>query len=183
MDRTIQLLYFRWLLEQVYIDPDTTDYNYVLKKLFSARFVPLVANDDNRTADGIRLRMRFFDEEQIGVMDGFTAIDDDCSVLEMMIALAIRCEHDIMADPDKGDRTGYWFQIMLENLGLLGYPDENLDADMVFAVRQIIDDFTTRSYKKNGYGGLFPLKTTKKDQRKVEIWYQMAEYLNENFGF
>lgn len=179
----IRTLYFRWLLEQVYIDPDTTDYNYVLQKLYHHEFVPLVANDDNRVGDGIRLRMRFFDEEQIGVMDGFTAIDDGCSVLEMMVALAIRCEHDIMSDPDKGDRTGYWFHIMLENLGLLGYPDENLDSEMVLNVNQIISDFLTRSYKNTGFGGLFPLKHPSKDQRKVEIWYQMAAFLNENFEF
>ena len=32
-----------------------------------------------------------------------------CSVLEMMIALAIRCEEHIMDDPDVGNRTGQWF--------------------------------------------------------------------------
>ena len=38
-----------------------------------------------------------------------------------------------------------------------------------------------REYSDNGHGGLFPLKNPKKDQRKVEIWYQMTEYINENY--
>ena len=41
-----------------------------------------------------------------------------CSVLEMMIALSMRCEEQIMDDPDIGNRTGQWFWDMIDNLGL-----------------------------------------------------------------
>ena len=38
-----------------------------------------------------------------------------------------------------------------------------------------------RRYKRSGEGGLFPLKNAAKDQRKVEIWYQLSSYLLENY--
>lgn len=41
-----------------------------------------------------------------------------CSVLEMIIALAIRLEEHIMDDPDIGNRTGQWFWDMIVSLGL-----------------------------------------------------------------
>jgi hypothetical protein len=33
----------------------------------------------------------------------------------------------------------------------------------------------------NGTGGLFPLKMPKVNQRRVEIWYQMSAFIEENF--
>ena len=33
----------------------------------------------------------------------------------------------------------------------------------------------------NGTGGLFPLKRPRVNQRRVEVWYQMSEYLMENY--
>jgi len=40
-----------------------------------------------------------------------------------------------------------------------------------------------RRYSKTGKGGLFPLKHPKKDQTEVEIWYQMQQYVMENFDY
>jgi hypothetical protein len=54
---------------------------------------------------------------------------------------------------------------------------------MVKNVNQILTNLVERTYQKNGKGGLFPLKQPAKDQRRVEIWYQMAAYLNENYNF
>jgi hypothetical protein len=37
-----------------------------------------------------------------------------------------------------------------------------------------------RTYSKLGKGGLFPLRSSAYDQRKVELWYQMAAFMTEN---
>jgi hypothetical protein len=34
-----------------------------------------------------------------------------------------------------------------------------------------------RTYDRRGHGGLFPLQRSNRDQRRVEIWYQLSEYL------
>jgi hypothetical protein len=103
------------------------------------------------------------------------ALDGPCSVLEMMIALAIRCEETIMDDPDIGDRTRQWFWGMIINLGLGGMTDANFDPDFV-------DDsvlrFLNRDYEPDGRGGLFTIRNCHRDLRDVEIWYQLCWYLD-----
>jgi hypothetical protein len=98
-----------------------------------------------------------------------------CSVFEMMIALAIRCEENIMDDPSKGDRTGQWFWGMITNLGLGSMMDHRFNK--IF-VDDTIKRFLDRDYEPDGKGGLFRIRNTNKDLRTVEIWYQLCWYLD-----
>jgi hypothetical protein len=133
--------------------------------------------DGNRAEDGMDLRYRFgyinsLEEPEIAVY-----LDDrPCSILEMMIALAIRCEEQIMGDPDIGDRTGKWFWMMIDNLGLSNMDDNHYDENYI---NKVIRRFLDRAYDKNGNGGLFKIKGFHNDIRNVEIWYQMMWYLDE----
>jgi hypothetical protein len=102
-------------------------------------------------------------------------LDGPCSVLEMMIALAIRCEENIMDDPLIGDRTRQWFWSMISSLGLSGMTDTRFDNK---SVDRVLETFLDRDYKPNGEGGLFTIKRCEKDLRKVEIWYQLLWYLD-----
>lgn len=95
--------------------------------------------------------------------------------LEMMTALAIRCEEHIMGDPDIGDRTGQWFWSMLSNLGLGSMSDTNFDK---YRVDMALERFLERDYQRNGKGGLFTVNNGR-DMRATEIWYQMNYYLSE----
>jgi protein involved in sex pheromone biosynthesis len=102
-------------------------------------------------------------------------------MLEMLIALAIRCEEQ-MSNPKEGDRTCKWFWEMIQNIELDSYTDSdyfNLDGPVM--VDKILTNVLERNYKHDGKGGLFPLKKAKGDQRNVEIWYQMSAYLLENY--
>lgn len=72
-----------------------------------------------------------------------------CSVLEMMVALAIKIEEQIMDDPDIGNRTGLWFWKMIENLGLKTMRDAVIDTDYV---EKIIFRFLDRNYQRDGSG-------------------------------
>jgi hypothetical protein len=68
------------------------------------------------------------------------------------------------------------------NVGLDKFTDENyLDFDGREMIEIILEKIVSRSYHRNGRGSLFPLKHHKKDMRKVELWYQMAEYFMENY--
>lgn len=81
-----------------------------------------------------------------------------------------------MEDPDLGDRTGQWFWNMIVSLGLGGMSDTRYDANYV---DMVIDRFLRRQYKRNGEGGLFTVEHHPQDMRTVEIWYQLAYYLDE----
>lgn len=169
--------YFDWMCQFVSDKRYTggQPYRKLLSKLHNIDFTYTIDMDGNRAADGIDLRYRFGCE--CGYEDYIiTSFLDDrpCSILEMMISLAIRCEN-IMEDPKTGNRTAQWFWEMISNLGLYEMCDYNFDRKYV---ENVIDIFLNRNYKRNGKGGLFIIKHPKRDLRTVEIWYQMNWYLD-----
>jgi hypothetical protein len=157
--------YFECLYEIVNAS-DGLSYRKLLRHLHGIEFIFSIPKDANRAADGQDLRYRF----------GFH-YPGPCSVLEMMVALALRCEETIMDDPRYGNRTSQWFWGMIVNLGLGSMVDERYDEDYV---DERIDIFLKRKYKRNGEGGLFHIRNCEYDLRKVEIWTQLLWYL-DNF--
>lgn len=148
----------------------------IITLLHNIEFRYSIPMDANREEDGIDLRYRFITEVGIpkNYQEVYAYLDGPCSVLEMMIALAIRCEESIMDDPDIGDRTSEWFWLMMKNLGLDYMNDRRFDRDIA---EEKISIFLDRRYKRNGEGGLFVVNG-RRDLRKVEIWYQMCWYLD-----
>ena len=170
--------YFEWLTYVVNIGKDHTE---LARMLHNREFYSIWSNDQNRVEDGKMLRNIFRDET---LYNNYECLErPNCSVLEMLIALAIRME-SILEDPAEGDRTISWFWLFLDNLGLSKYTNYNIKygaGNPVTEINDILDDLIERRYKRSGEGGLFPLKNAKKDQRKVEIWYQLSSYLLENY--
>lgn len=149
-------------------------YHGLLDALFTTEFVFSIPNDKNRAADGVDLRYQFAADHRIDDEDLF--FDEPCSVLEVMVALAVRCEKHIMDDPDIGDRTGFWFWKMIDSIGLSNASDDSFHH---YKVQYMIDRFLDRDYEPNGKGGLFTVRNSRYDLREVEIWYQMCWYLDE----
>lgn len=171
--------YFLWLLDKNGL-VKKEKYSKVAMLLYLKRFHSVIPLDDNRAEDGIELRSLYREETK---STGAEAPDDQCRVLELLTAFAMRIERDIFHEDSKGDRTYKWFWEMFKNLGLDKYPDNKIfynETDSA-EVDHILDVFLDRKYNKNGVGGLFPLNKTKNDQRKVELWYQMCEYANERW--
>lgn len=173
--------YFNWLCELVHIDQIERSYWLLAKDMFRKEFIAFIEHDDNRASDGVELREDFMRETNC---DGYLDMDRECSVFEMLIALARRMDFET-SDPndpyDMTDTTSYWFWEMIDNLGLIEFDDSSyVDMDGQTYVDWILDGFINRQYDSNGEGGLFPLKGNCEDQRDVEIWYQMSAYLMEH---
>ena len=171
--RTTSNQYFEWLCNFVYDSRNSkrNSYTNLLMHLFRTEYTWQIELDSNRAADGLNLRNVFAMEYKVYPID----LPKECSVLEMLIALSNRLEHQIMSDPEQGDRTGQWFWDMIVNLGLFKMNDLNFDLDKV---SDIINIFLDREYEANGRGGLFLVRNSKYDIRTVEIWYQMCWYLD-----
>lgn len=170
--------YFEWLYQQVYDRRYCRrgTYRRLLSRLHDIEFTYLIPLDGNRAEDGVNLRYRFGYEHNYSDTMIATYLDDRaCSVLEMMFALAYRCEDHIM-DSDAGNRTGEWFWSMIESLGLNTMIDTDFDRAYVDTT---IDILLSREYESDGRGGLFTIRHPKRDLRFVEIWYQMCWYLDE----
>jgi len=171
--------YFEWMYQLVYTENycRNKSYHKLLTFLNNIDFTYSIGLDGNRAEDGIELRYRFgYEQGLIRPMIADYLDHRSCSVLEMLIALSIRCEDHIMADPEIGDRTGKWFWGMICNLGLMSMTDESFEESFV---DYIIHRFLQRKYGPNGEGGLFTVNDCATDLRRVEIWYQMCWYLNK----
>lgn len=170
--------YFKWMYQLVYgsrKDVRGLSYERLFNLLYDTEFRYSIELDSNRYSDGVDLRTRFGYETGIsGSLIDLYLSKRPCSVLEMMLALAIRCEEHIMENPDIGNRTGYWIQLMIRNLGLRNNHDCNFDETYVDLV---ISRFLDRQYESNGAGSLFIVENAPRDLRNVEIWYQMNWYL------
>lgn len=168
--------YFEWLYDYVCRGRvhDGVSYRKLFEYLYQVEFTFTISNDINRARDGVDLRYRFAMEEDDETI--VMALDGPCSVLEMMIALAIRCEETIMDNTTYGDRTGQWFWNMMANLGIGLMTDDIFDIDVV---EEKIYTFLDRRYSPDGKGGLFYIKGCEDDLRDFEIWVQLCWYLDK----
>ena len=178
MTEPLEERYFRWLYSQVanvkLKNPSRT-YWSLLKLLHMKEFVWIIPNDDNRLEDGRYLRYEFVNTFELEDVDP-DWMNLGCSMLEMLVGLARRLYFEDDSPVDE------WFWRILDNLGLREFTDDSNITEHVEDVENIIDNVIWRTYRPNGRGGLFPLKHAPEDQREVELWYQMSEYLLENGG-
>lgn len=177
--RPLDEAYLEWLYSQIGTvqnsDPAYNHWN-LLRKFYVTQFNDSVPNDDNRASDGKELRIEFLQQTGFPLDDPYGDwFNLDCSVLEMMIALARRVafEDETLKSPVE------WFWLMTHNLGLDAFTDDIYEISMDEEVGWILDRFNRREYERNGQGGLFPLQRNRNDQRRVELWAQMSAYLLE----
>lgn len=174
MTGTIDDRYFEWLYSHIGSvrnrNPARSIW-HLAHQLYTKEFVWLVANDDNRVEDGRELRQEFIDQQGT---DEVTQewLDLGCSMLEMLIALGRRASFEAKGSP------GDWFWKFLRNLDIFIY-DDAYDYQATAHVERVLERFIYRNYDSSGEGGLFPLMRAERDQRKVELWYQMAAYILE----
>jgi hypothetical protein len=176
---TVDESYFAFLLQKV----GETEHIRLCKFLYETEFIypAEIISDANRAADGIELRYEFIvfagegvnnvaSDERLGEL-----LPKPCSVLEMLVALAIRIDRDIMGEPSINN-TQFWFRSMLTNIGAY--------SDAIGLVRKRVMHWLNREYDERG--SMFRLQHPYRDQRKIGIWEQMSDYVNElntNGGF
>lgn len=166
-------LYLTWLYSQVgstkLRNPSRT-YWTLFNHMYRKEFVWFVPNDSNRVGDGVWLRHEFLEHVNREPEDSWMELG--CSFLEMLVALSRRL--DFLTNGS----VRFWFWKLLGHLDLEKYNDNILyPYDQIDAILDIV---IWRLYESDGTGGLFPLKNPRRDQRNVEIWYQMQAYLIEN---
>jgi hypothetical protein len=160
--------YFEWLYNKmcgtVY---GPVSYRKLFTQLYETEFTFTMPRDVNRAEDGIDLRARYFESQ--------SHRDIPCSILEMMVALAIRIEETIMDNTIIGDRTAQWFWGMISSMGLGCMIDSMYDD---IRVGDILTRFLNREYMPDGRGGLFTIRNCETDLRDAEIWHQVCWYLD-----
>lgn len=173
----VELRYADWLISLA-LSWVGEQYHCLIREMHRTPFVALIDLDENRMEDGKELRFRFAeDSASYTYQDIYDCMGDTrCSILELIVALIIRCEESIMWDPEAGSQASVWFRDMLECLGLLDMTDTNFN---LLYVEYVLDRFIGRNYFPDGKGGLFWLPKRNVDLRNVEIWSQMMWYLDD----
>lgn len=193
----IEQIYFNWLYDsmnggriQVYT------YKDLFAELYSTKFRAMLVKDNDRASDGYDLRYRFAEyicdknnkmdlnkyyestNKINATIDEITKSLDtvgDFNLLELLIALAIKCEEQFMSDPSYGNRTQQWFWNMITNLGLGEMRDGAFNVD---TYNKIINTFLDHRYTRDGKGGLFYVRNSPEDMRNIDIWKQLLIYVN-----
>lgn len=173
----INQAYLDWLksfvLQEEY---NSSKYDMFFEVLYDIEFTFCLPMDSNREKDGLDLRIKFinncnYKQENLKFID-----NRPCSVLEMLIALSIRCENTFAYNPEYEDRTFIWFWEMISNMGLTGHIT-NDDFDSTF-IENKINRCLERRFESNGRGGLFILPERKEDIRDIDFWKQAGWYFD-----
>jgi hypothetical protein len=172
MTHRLHKAYLHWLEQQVREGSTHQKKTYIdlMEVMHAKEFVWQVPNDDNRIADALDLRREFISDgnhhrlapDELGPV----------SFLEVLIALSRRLSFQA-----GGNAEGWAWQFLC-NLELHRMPDP-LSRYKARRADEIMDTVIWRNYAPDGTGGFFPLAFAEEDQRKVEIWYQMAAYVRE----
>ncbi len=168
MGEPIEAEYFDWLRAKV-LPKNTNTYYDLLQTLYSTEFVWFIQGDKNRQEDGLELRQYFLNELKLE-KDIFW-FNEPCSILEVLISLADRAS--FQTDISIRD----WVWTFIANLGLEEY--RQVSEQDALVIEDILYTFVWRTYEPSGYGGIFPMISTENDQRKVELWYQFCEYVDD----
>ena len=182
----IEREYYDWICSIAMSDNYVrSSYSKLLNGLWSTIFQCILPLDRNRVSDGVNMRCAFAESIGININDYSDRIATElrnlyyykpCSVLEMMVALAVRAEDQIMQDSKIGDRVSFWFMEMIKTLGLESMTDSRFDQSYF---DECMDIFLHRQYLYNGDGGLFRVDNPKRDMRDTDIWIQCMWYLDE----
>ena len=169
--------YFDWLCLVVGLNGRHQDYGELLSCLHEQTFMPKLHMDANRGGDGLQLRVDF--QKEHGPW-GSSTNRGPCSFLEFLIGLARRMSF-LMYGEGCHHHTEFYFWELVGNLGLDKCTDGKWYAmNGEFFVEDAVNRVNGRMFSRDGSGGLFPLRRFDRDQRSVEIWYQMQAWLMEN---
>lgn len=158
--------YFNWLMG---IIGGPGEYKNAIELLWRTEYYSNIPNDQNRAVDGLKLRYYYEQEtgkkcEKIG----------PCSVLEMMIRLAMRTESGFLFDQKVGNRTNLWFWDMFFSAG---FEKINESGQKKWANAHFLDKFLARET------GTFFFKMAKSPENfgQMEVWEQLCRYISEKF--
>lgn len=164
--------YIHWLEEELTGESKHPDRSYLelVSVMLDTEFTWSVDMDDNRIADGMELRWEF--AERFRVPRDTMASIAPPSFIEVLLGLSRRLAFVAGGTPAR------WAWQLLVNLGLDRMWD-HLSRSKTRTTLDILGVVMSRSYQPNGDGGFFPLAWPDRDQREVELWYQLNAYAEE----
>lgn len=174
--------YMRWLVTDSGLGLDRSinidNYSCLLATLQNTDF-RFSSKDRPRVDDAFDLRSVYIDmikNEFVGDPD--ERVFGCVSVLELLVAFAIRVDMEIVGDPGN-PRPDILFFDWIKNLGIW-IEDGNWTVEKSNNVIKKLSKWMDRDYKDDGKGSIFPLKSVTFEFSKTDIWRQMYKYYYGN---
>lgn len=142
------------------------DLNPVVIRSLKRPFLVVLKQDTNRALDGLEFR-----NEYEALFD-IPALPGECTVLEVLIGLSRRIAFQLGTPAEEEELLLIWFHKLVKNLKLTNRLSTN----------ERLSVWMERTFEADGRGSPFPLKRPNKDQRDVEMWYQMQNYIGEYYN-
>lgn len=153
---------------------DGSGYDNLLSTLDEIKFTSKIPLDQNRITDALNLRRNL----------GGRGPARPVTVLEILVALAYRGANDILCGENGEDRTAELFWLMMHNLELDSFHDDQWESDDDEWVADTIYILLSRRYNPDGTdGSMFPIPDDNRDHRKAQLWDQLNWYLWENYKY
>ena len=161
--------YYRWLCEKSELEGPLAPF------LFETDFKWTDPDDANRAADGIGLREQYADEVGADLDPNMKdklqkSIHGKCCLFELLLSLANHI--DAMVNEGEESMAPDFFHIMLENLKLTDFDEEDYDHDPEKCVSVWSNSFLGGCNAAT----LFPTK----DNKPGTIWQKMNDWVDEN---
>lgn len=172
--------YFEWLKNRVDFLDFPECYDRLFNRLHEMPFRWRHPMDKNRATEALALRLKYSNE--IGKKINFLTNMSSPSVFELLISISEKMNF-ICSSFDE-DKTKIIFWRLLSNLELSDMSDPNYERfGGNWTVDMVLNRFLDREYDVDGRnGGLFPMINPRENQREVELWYQMNQYLSDPNG-
>lgn len=145
-------------------------YGLLCEQLHNTDFKWTIISDHDRQVSGEYYRYLFVVDNDL---DETVIRNFNSTLLEVIVSLVDRLREISYKDID-------WFYEILNNTGLYYFDNDQYIDNLCEANDQvgfILSKILNREYKKNGYGGFFPIKKIEKDLRKTSLWMQMEYYV------
>lgn len=173
--------YLEWLKKKIKIEKyNNEDYSLLFLQLYNHAYVWSIPEDSSRSENGKELRREFVEEIGAG-LEEYDSLGYPSNVLEVLVAMSLYCDKDVI-DLSENDTNVFW--IMMENLDLLRYSDQNQRPveKQIDEINIILEKFLYRKYLRNGSeGGAFPIAGFRRNMVKLPLWQQLMNYLSVKY--
>lgn len=112
----------------------------------------------------------------------YKSIRGDICLFEVIVCLSYSV-NEMFEDLDAYDGCSHFFNILMKNAGFDLYDEEDLDhigEQVKDYWQRCIDRIINRAYSATGEFGLFPVKAPSTDRRKVSLWQQMNDWVDQH---
>lgn len=169
--------YINWLLEKV---GGNNGRFFTCLELAKIEFYASNNKDLSRMDDALKLREDYLNDVDLDIINVESFSSKPITVLEVLIALAIKMEADILYVCNR-PRTARWFWGFLDAMGFDTINDSNHNFESDRFIKERTLNFLDRSYEINGANGnIFvfdiPFLHINFDVRDLSLWEQAWKF-------